>query len=148
MCYKWNVPKILNHQNLKDLIQMITPCLTCRRQVWRGPSCRGARRSWRWPSWSRGSGCSAPAACTPRGPPGCPWTLWLCARQSFTFDKYLFFLSISLYTLSEITEENRINIVLKLISSTIIFQELSALFVSQLEAFFIQNSRLNMTHLT
>ena len=53
----------------------------------------------------------------------------------------ILFLSISLYTLSEITEENRINIVLKLISSTIIFQELSALFVSQLEAYFNQNPR-------
>ena len=67
---------------------------------------------------------------------------------TFTFDKCLFFLSISLYTLSEITEENRINIVLKLISSTIIFQELSALFVSQLEAYFIQNPSLNMIQLT
>ena len=66
----------------------------------------------------------------------------------FTFDKCLFFLSISLYTLSEITEENRINIVLKLISSTIIFQELSALFVSQLEAYLIQIPGLNMIHLT
>ena len=65
-----------------------------------------------------------------------------------TFDKCLFFLSISLYTLSEITEENRINIVLKLISSTIIFQELSALFVSQLEAYFTQIPSLNMIHLT
>ena len=59
-----------------------------------------------------------------------------------------YYFQISLCTLSEITEENRINIVLKLISSTIIFLELSALFVSQLEASFTQIPSLNMIHLT